>query len=283
MTNIQSINAVFIGGGNMGRAIIEGLLKQGADPKSITAIEPRTQTAQLLKQNFLITTCASIADARLQIQEAQIIVLAVKPQDFRSAALELGNHLQTIIDPRPVILSIAAGIPIAAMSNWLQYAACIRAMPNTPALINQGITGLYAPSAVSEHQQRLAQIICSAVGKVIWVSDEALMDSVTALSGSGPAYVFAFLEALQAGGEKMGLSPDISRELAYQTLVGATALAVQSPESPMSLRQKVTSKGGTTAAALGVLDQKEWTSILQEALLAAKKRGAEMAKEFGGP
>ena len=152
---------------------------------------------------------------------------------------------------------------------------------NTPALINQGITGLFAPACVSEQQRQYAQTIGSAVGKVVWVPNESQMDAVTALSGSGPAYVFAFLEALQAGGEKMGLNPEIARELAYQTLMGATALALQSSESPMSLRQKVTSKGGTTAAALEVLDQQRWAAILQDALLAAQKRGAAMAKEFG--
>lgn len=281
MTKIQTMNVVFIGGGNMGRAIIGGLIKQGANPSSIAVIEPQPQTAEPLKRDFSITTFGSITAARAPIEKAQIIVMAIKPQDFKVAALELSPLLQGDDHPGQVILSIAAGIQIADMSRWLGYASCIRAMPNTPALINQGITGLYAPPSISEPQRQYAQTICAATGKVIWVPDELLMDSVTALSGSGPAYVFAFLEALQAGGERMGLSPETSRELAYQTLAGATALAIQSPESPMSLRQKVTSKGGTTAAALGVLEQKDWGAILQEALMAAQKRGAEMAKEFG--
>lgn len=280
MTTIQPMNTVFVGGGNMARAIIGGLLQQGVSPKTICVIEPQAQTAKLLENDFLITTYGAVGDARQRIEAAHIIVLAIKPQDFKTAATELSKHLQPVAHG-PAILSIAAGIQITDMSRWLEYQACIRAMPNTPALINQGITGLFAPACVSEQQRHYAQTICSAVGKVIWVSDESLMDAVTALSGSGPAYVFAFLEALQAGGEKMGLTPEIARELAYQTLMGATALAIQSPESPMSLRQKVTSKGGTTAAALEVLDQKQWATILQEALLAAQKRGAAMAKEFG--
>ncbi|BEI37770.1 pyrroline-5-carboxylate reductase [Polynucleobacter sp. HIN7] len=280
MTNIQPMNTVFIGGGNMARAIIGGLLQQGANSKSICVIEPQAQTAKLLENDFLIPTYADVSDARQKIETAHIIVLAIKPQDFKTAATELSKYLQAVAHG-PVILSIAAGIQIADMSRWLEYSACIRAMPNTPALINQGITGLFAPACVSEQQRKYAQIIGSAVGKVIWVSNESQMDAVTALSGSGPAYVFAFLEALQAGGEKMGLAPEIARELANQTLMGATTLALQSSESPMSLRQKVTSKGGTTAAALEVLDQRQWAAILQDALHAAQKRGAAMAKEFG--
>jgi pyrroline-5-carboxylate reductase len=280
MKNIQPMNTVFIGGGNMARAMIGGLLQQGADPKSICAIETQAQTAKLLENDFLIPTYSAVANARQKIESAHIIVLAIKPQDFKNAATELSQYLQAIAHG-PAILSIAAGIQIADMSRWLEYSACIRAMPNTPALINQGITGLFAPACISEQQRQYAQTIGSAVGKVIWVPNESQMDAVTALSGSGPAYVFAFLEALQAGGEKMGLTPEIARELAYQTLMGATALALQSSESPMSLRQKVTSKGGTTAAALEVLDQQRWSAILQEALLAAQKRGAAMAKEFG--
>jgi pyrroline-5-carboxylate reductase len=260
--------------------MIGGLLQQGTDPKSICAIETQAQTAKLLEYDFLIPTYSAVANARQKIESAHIIVLAIKPQDFKNAATELSQYLQAIAHG-PAILSIAAGIQIADMSRWLEYSACIRAMPNTPALINQGITGLFAPACISEQQRQYAQTIGSAVGKVIWVPNESQMDAVTALSGSGPAYVFAFLEALQAGGEKMGLTPEIARELAYQTLMGATALALQSSESPMSLRQKVTSKGGTTAAALEVLDQQRWSAILQEALLAAQKRGAAMAKEFG--
>ncbi len=280
MTNIQPMNTVFIGGGNMARAIISGLVQQAADPKSICVIEPQVQTAERLENDFLISSYGSLDDAHRRIEAAHIIVLAIKPQDFKTAATELSTHLQAAAHG-PAILSIAAGIQITDMSRWLEYSACIRAMPNTPALINQGITGLFAPACVSVQQRQFAQTIGSAIGKVIWIPNESQMDAVTALSGSGPAYVFAFLEALQAGGEKMGLSAEVACELAYQTLMGATALALQSSESPASLRQKVTSKGGTTAAALEVLDQQHWARILQEALLAAQKRGAVMAKEFG--
>jgi pyrroline-5-carboxylate reductase len=281
MTSANQINTVLIGGGNMGRALIGGLLHQGFDPKLIAVVEPQTQTARQLERDFLIETLPAVASAQAKIQLAHVIILAIKPQDFKSMASELAPMLKKTGAPGPLILSIAAGIQIATMTKWLAYSACVRAMPNTPAFISQGITGLYAPSSVNLVQRQQAQTICSSVGKVIWVDEESQMDSITALSGSGPAYVFAFLEALQAGGQQMGLSADSARELAYQTLVGAAALAMQSSETATSLRQKVSSKGGTTAAALQVLDQKQWAAILQEALLAAKKRSAEMANAFG--
>ena len=166
------------------------------------------------------------------------------------------------------------------MSRWLDHALCIRAMPNTPALIGQGITALFATSAVDTLGRERAELICNAVGQSLWLSEEGLMDAVTALSGSGPAYVFAFLEALQAGGEKLGLSSAIARQLAYATLSGATALAQQSSDSPATLRAKVTSKGGTTAAALAVLENQQWQAILEKALEAAAKRGKELGDEL---
>ena len=281
MTNLNPIQVVFIGGGNMGRAMIGGLIKNGVDPQLITAVDPQPETIKKLATDLSVKTFGSIAETEQELNHAQVIVLAVKPQDFQTAAKQLSSVLKKRASSQPVILSIAAGIQTSDMSKWLEYQTCVRAMPNTPALINQGITGLFAPTYVNSNQRQLAQAICSAVGKVVWINDESLMDSVTALSGSGPAYVFAFLEALQASGEQMGLPTEVARELASQTLMGAAALALQSSESPTTLRQKVTSKGGTTAAALEVLEKKDWSGILQEALTAARKRGAEMAKELG--
>ena len=281
MTNLNPIQVVFIGGGNMGRAMIGGLIKNGADPQLITAVDPQPETIKKLANDLSVKTFSSIAETEQELNHAQVIVLAVKPQDFQTAAKQLSLVLKKRASSQPVILSIAAGILTSDMSKWLEYQTCVRAMPNTPALINQGITGLFAPAHINPNQRQLAQAICLAVGKVVWINDESLMDSVTALSGSGPAYVFAFLEALQASGEKMGLPAETARELAYQTLMGAAALALQSSESPTTLRQKVTSKGGTTAAALEVLEKNNWSAILQEALTAARKHGAEMAKELG--
>ena len=265
----------------MGRALIGGLLKKGFDPKSISTVETDPQIAAHLVHDFSIDVLSTLVNAQEQLNAAQVVIIAVKPQDFKSIALELSHLIKNCPGERPLILSIAAGIPTASMAHWLHYECCVRAMPNTPALINQGMTGLFAPATVSEVQRKHAETICSSVGKTVWIHDESLMDAVTAVSGSGPAYVFAFLEALQSGGERMGLPADTARQLAYQTVVGAAALAMQSSETPSALRQKVTSKGGTTAAALGVLEQKQWQGILEEALAAAKERGVQMAKELG--
>ena len=266
----------------MGRALIGGLLKKGFDPKSISTVETDPQTAAHLTHDFSIHVLSTLINAQEQLNEAHVVIVAVKPQDFKSIAFELAHLIKNCSGERPLILSIAAGIPTASMAHWLHYECCVRAMPNTPALINQGMTGLFAPATVSEAQRKHAETICSSVGKTVWIHDESLMDAVTAVSGSGPAYVFAFLEALQSGGERMGLPTDTARLLAYQTVVGAAALAMQSSDSPSTLRQKVTSKGGTTAAALDVLHEKQWQGILEEALAAAKERGVQMAKELGG-
>jgi pyrroline-5-carboxylate reductase len=180
-----------------------------------------------------------------------------------------------------LILSIAAGIRLKDMSRWLDHARCVRAMPNTPALIGKGITGLFADAAVNESDRELAQTICNAVGQSIWVSEEKLMDAVTAVSGSGPAYVFAFLEAMQSAGEKLGLDAKSARKLAYATLEGATQLAHNSDEHAGILRERVTSKGGTTAAALEVMKQEGWNEILEKAIDAASQRGKAMGDELG--
>jgi pyrroline-5-carboxylate reductase len=180
-----------------------------------------------------------------------------------------------------LILSIAAGIRLKEMSRWLDHARCVRAMPNTPALIGKGITGLFADTAVNESDRALAETICNAVGQAVWVKEEKLMDVVTAVSGSGPAYVFAFLEAMQSSGEKLGLDAVTARKLAYATLEGATQLAHNSDEHAGVLRERVTSKGGTTAAALETLKQLDWHGALEKAIDAASQRGKAMGDELG--
>jgi pyrroline-5-carboxylate reductase len=195
-------------------------------------------------------------------------------------ALSLAPHLKAIDAQRLLIISIAAGIRLRSMENWLDHSRCVRAMPNTPALIGMGMTGLCAGTSVDAQACSKAAALCNAVGQSVWVKDENLMDAVTALSGSGPAYVFAFLEALQSGGEKLGLDPAAARALAYATLQGAAQLAINSDESAGSLRKKVTSKGGTTAAALAVLQEGRWQGILEAALAAAAKRGEAMGDEL---
>jgi pyrroline-5-carboxylate reductase len=193
----------------------------------------------------------------------------------------LSAKLKHATAPGPLILSIAAGIRLKDMSRWLDHARCVRAMPNTPALIGKGITGLFADAAVNQDDRALVETICLAVGQVVWVAEEKLMDAVTAVSGSGPAYVFAFLEAMQSAGEKLGLDATTARQLAYATLEGATQLAHNSDEHAGVLRERVTSKGGTTAAALEVMKQHGWHGILEKAIDAASQRGKAMGDELG--
>ena len=270
----------FIGGGNMGRALIGGLLASGLQAKQMTVVEPFTATAEKLKTDFSLTVVHSFDQLQFDSTLEQVVVMAVKPQDFKQVALALAPHLKAIAAERLLIISIAAGIRLSSMTSWLSHSRCVRAMPNTPALIGMGMTGLSADASVDAQARSKAAALCNAVGQSVWVSNENLIDAVTALSGSGPAYVFAFLEALQSGGEKLGLDPASARALAYATLQGAAQLAMNSAESAGSLREKVTSKGGTTAAALAVLKEEDWQGILEAALAAAAKRGKAMGDEL---
>jgi pyrroline-5-carboxylate reductase len=270
----------FIGGGNMGRALIGGLLASGLQAKQITVVEPFTATAEKLKADFSLTIVNSIDALQIDSKLEHVVVMAIKPQDFKQVALSLAPHLKAIDAQHLLILSIAAGIRLSSMTSWLGHSRCVRAMPNTPALIGMGITGLCSDASVDSQACSKAAALCNAVGQSVWVSDENLIDAVTALSGSGPAYVFAFLEALQSGGEKLGLYPATARALAYATLQGAAQLAVSSTESAGTLREKVTSKGGTTAAALAVLQEGNWQSVLEAALAAAAKHGQVMGGEL---
>jgi pyrroline-5-carboxylate reductase len=277
---LAQTHITFIGGGNMGRALIGGLLASGLSAKQMAVVEPFTATAEQLKADFSLAIVNSIEQLHFDSKLEHVVVMAVKPQDFKQAALSLAPHLKTIAADRILIISIAAGIRLSSMASWLGHSRCVRAMPNTPALIGKGITGLCADASVDAQARSQAAALCNAVGQSVWVSDENLIDAVTALSGSGPAYVFAFLEALQSGGEKLGLDPASARALAYATLQGAAQLAVNSAESAASLREKVTSKGGTTAAALAVLKEEDWQGILEAALAAAAKRGKAMGDEL---
>jgi pyrroline-5-carboxylate reductase len=277
---LAQTHITFIGGGNMGRALIGGLLASGLSAKQMAVVEPFTATAEKLKTDFSLAIVNSIEQLHFDSKLEHVVVMAVKPQDFKHVALSLAPHLKTIAADRLLIISIAAGIRLSSMASWLGHSRCVRAMPNTPALIGMGITGLCADASVDAQARSQAAALCNAVGQSVWVSDENLIDAVTALSGSGPAYVFAFLEALQSGGEKLGLDPASARALAYATLQGAAQLAVNSAESAASLREKVTSKGGTTAAALAVLKEEDWQGILEAALAAAAKRGKAMGDEL---
>jgi len=277
----RNAHVTFIGGGNMGRALISGLLTNGFESNQISVVEANAVTALKLHEDFGVQGIGALEQIEFDFSKNNVVVLAIKPQDFNVVAKGLASKLKHANSTGPLILSIAAGIRLKDMSRWLDHTRCIRAMPNTPALIGKGITGLFADVEVNQSDRALAETICNAVGQAVWVSEEKLMDVVTAVSGSGPAYVFAFLEAMQSAGEKLGLDTDTARKLAYATLEGATQLAHNSDEHAGVLRERVTSKGGTTAAALDVMQQKGWHEILEKAIHAASERGKAMGDELG--
>ena len=265
----------------MGRALISGLLANGFNSNQISVVEANAATALKLQEDFGIQGIGGLERLTFDFSKNNAVVMAIKPQDFHIVARDLAPKLKYASASSPLILSIAAGIRLKDMSRWLDHARCVRAMPNTPALIGKGITGLFSDTAVNQSDRNLAETICNAVGQTVWVSEEKLMDAVTAVSGSGPAYVFAFLEAMQSAGEKLGLDTASARQLAYATLEGATQLAHNSDEHAGVLRERVTSKGGTTAAALEVMKQEGWNEILEKAIDAASQRGKAMGDELG--
>lgn len=264
----------FIGGGNMASALIGGLLARGVKRTALCAVEPRPAARRRLAARFKVRAGAA-PDARALASD--VLVLAVKPQDMRAACAPLSGRLA-----RQLVISIAAGIRLKDLSRWLGgHAKLVRSMPNTPALIGAGITGLYASAAVRAADRRRAERILGAVGATVWVKDEGLLDPVTAVSGSGPAYVFWFIEQLAAAGESLGLAPEVARKLALQTVLGAAQLAAGSKEPPQVLRERVTSRGGTTAAALAVFDEARLAEHFRRAVEAASRRGGELGERLG--
>ena len=264
----------FIGGGNMASAIIGGLLRQGFSAADLHVVEPYAPGREKLAREFGVAVSAQ-ADAALA--QSEVIVLAVKPQQMHEAVAPLRTHLV-----KQLVVSIAAGIRLTDLARWLGgYARLVRCMPNTPALIGAGITALYADDSVDSVGRAAAQQVLAAVGRAVWVDDEALIDPVTAISGSGPAYVFYFLEAMQEAGRELGLPEATTRELALETFIGAARLAAQSPETFATLRERVTSKGGTTAAALQVMNDNDMKASFIKALKAASNRGRELGEEMG--
>jgi pyrroline-5-carboxylate reductase len=265
----------FIGGGNMATALIAGLAGTVAHADDIHVVDPNRAALDKLQADYGVRTATGI-DAG--VADADVIVLAVKPQQMREVATALQPHLQGA----PLLLSIAAGIRGADLSRWLNgYEAIVRTMPNTPALIGQGITGMVAMAGVSAEQREAADSILRAVGQTVWLDDEALIDPVTAVSGSGPAYVFYFLEAMQQAAVEMGLSAEQGRQLALATFTGAAQLAAQSSDPVEVLRQRVTSKGGTTHAAIGSMEAAGVKEAIVAAMKAAAARGRELGDELG--
>ena len=276
MHNLRKL--AFIGGGNMAAALIGGLTKQGLARERIVVADPSHQQLERLVHDHGVTTAA---DNQSAVVGAEVVVLAVKPQQIRAASLSLAPHLA---QGQPLIISVAAGIPHAALARWLgSHAAVVRTMPNRPALNGFGATGLYAPASLGAAYRARAEAIMGAVSATVWVEHESQMDTVTALSGSGPAYFFLFMEALEAAAHARGLPKDIAHKLTLETAFGASQMARLSSESLATLREQVTSKGGTTAAALDVLDAAGLRAIVAHAVAAADRRSAELAAEFGIP
>jgi len=276
MNNIRRL--AFIGGGNMAAALISGLTKRGLQPKRMVVADPSQDQLQRLVRDYAVETAADNAAA---VQGAEVVVLAVKPQLMRGVALGLAPHLAT---SRPLVVSVAAGIPHASLARWFgPHVPVIRTMPNRPALNGFGATGLFAPESVGAAYRALAENLMGAVSATVWVEHESQMDTVTAVSGSGPAYFFLFMEALEAAAHERGLPSDVAHRLTLETAFGAAQMARQSADTLATLREQVTSKGGTTAAALEVLNDAGLRAIVAHAVAAADRRSAELAAEFGGP
>jgi pyrroline-5-carboxylate reductase len=271
MSSTQHI--AFIGGGNMASAIIGGLIRQGMKPDQFTVVEPFAETAAKLHRDFGIT---ALPQASERLAQADVVVWAVKPQVFSQAAAPVMPHTRGALH-----LSVAAGIRTDSICRWLGTERVVRSMPNTPALVGQGITGLFpCPHVTPEDRARVEQIIATT-GQFVWVAQESHLDAVTALSGSGPAYVFYFLEAMTEAGVGMGLSAEQAYQLAVATFSGASSLAAASTESPEVLRQRVTSKGGTTYAALTAMEASGIKASFVKAMQAAETRARELGDEFG--
>jgi pyrroline-5-carboxylate reductase len=263
------VRIAFLGGGNMATALIGGLIAKGTDARSISVVEVNPAARERLAARYPV----HIASA--PVQGSEVLVLAVKPQDAKGALASIRVNKQLVI-------SIAAGLTLQAISRWLGgHRKLVRCMPNTPALIGAGIAALYALPEVNAEEKKIAETVLGAVGEVVWVGQERLLDPVTAVSGSGPAYVFWFIEQLASSGEKLGLPGDVSRKLALHTVLGAAKLAASSGESPAALRKNVTSKGGTTEAALKIFDEEKLAERFRRALEAASARGAAIGKELG--
>jgi len=263
----------FIGGGNMASAIIGGLIRQGLPAAQIEVVEPFGEARDKLRAQFGVEALEQAGPA---LARAGMVVWAVKPQTFKDAAAQASAHTAGALH-----LSVAAGIRSDSIAQWLGTQRVVRSMPNTPALIGRGITALYARPGVSAGDKARVEQVIATTGASLWVDDEAHLDAVTALSGSGPAYVFFFLEAMTQAGVGMGLTREQAYQLSVGTFVGASELAQASDDPPEALRQRVTSKGGTTDAAITSMERDQVQALFIKALNAARRRAKELGDEFG--
>ncbi|WP_411884594.1 pyrroline-5-carboxylate reductase [Polaromonas sp. YR568] len=271
-TSIEHI--AFVGGGNMASAILGGLLKQGLPASQIQVVEPLAEQRAKLTQQFGVQVHEGPG---AWLAAASLVVWAVKPQVFKDAALQTRFHTKNALH-----LSVAAGVRSSSIARWLGTERVVRAMPNTPALVGKGMTALFAREAATDADKVAIEKVLKPTGDFLWLAEEAQLDAVTALSGSGPAYVFYFIEAMIEAGTDMGLPLAQARQLAIGTFVGASALAQASDEPPQELRARVTSKGGTTYAALTSMEQDRVKMQFMRAIHAARQRAAELGDEFGG-
>lgn len=266
------MKVAFIGGGNMARAMLGGMSASGLQTDAVQVLEPDAGRRAELTRDFGITAHAAAGE---WLREASVVVLAVKPQQMAEAVAAVRDRLGPAL-----VVSIAAGIRASTLARWLGHERIVRAMPNTPALIRAGITAAIARPGVNAEQRASADRILRSVGAVLWLDDESMLDPVTAVSGSGPAYVFYFIEALQQAALEFGFTPEQARQLTVQTFAGAAQLADQSPESIATLRERVTSKGGTTAAALAQFDAAAVGPAIVAGARAACRRATEMGDEL---
>ena len=273
---LTDLRIAFIGGGNMARSIVGGLIAKGCKPGRVSVSEPDPEQRALMAKQALVRMSEDGASAA---QDADLVVFAVKPQVMKAAAEQLAPVLGA---KRPLVVSVAAGIATPDLDRWLGGGhAIVRVMPNTPALLGAGAAGLYANRKTSVEQRATAQALMEAVGTALWIEDESLMDAVTALSGSGPAYFFLLMECMETAALELGLPAEAARSLTLQTAFGAARMALESGRAPAELRRQVTSPNGTTAAALQVFDDEKLRAIVLKALTAARDRGRALSKEAG--
>jgi pyrroline-5-carboxylate reductase len=273
---LDDLRIAFIGGGNMARSLVGGLIDKGCKPGRLSVSEPNAEQRALIAKRFPVRMSA---DGAAAAQDADVLVFAVKPQVMQAAAKAVATALQA---RRPLIVSIAAGVTSADLDRWLGGGnAIVRVMPNTPALLGAGAAGLYATPKVSAEQRATAQTLMEAVGTALWIEDESLMDAVTALSGSGPAYFFLLMECMEAAALELGLPAETARALTLQTALGSARMALESGEAPADLRRNVTSPNGTTAAALKAFEDGKFAALVKQALNAARDRGRQLAREAG--
>ncbi|ALE90636.1 pyrroline-5-carboxylate reductase [Pseudomonas versuta] len=271
---MSNMRIAFIGAGNMASSLIGGLLAKGLDVSLIRASDPGAETRARVSAEHGIELFADNGQA---VKDADVIVIAVKPQVMKAVCQDLRAHLK----PHQLLISIAAGITCDSLQNWLGNQPLVRCMPNTPALLGKGVSGLFATAAVTGEQRQQAEDLLSAVGIAVWVDTEAQIDAVTAVSGSGPAYFFLLIEAMTDAGVKLGLPREVARQLAEQTALGAAYMAVSSDVDAGELRRRVTSPAGTTEAAIKSFQADGFATTVEKALSAAAHRSAEMAEQLG--